>query len=292
MFITGLADEAGADIETQIKATKELGWSWIEARNVGDKNIHDISDMDFDRAVGKLEEAGIRINAFGSTIANWGKDVHDPFSISEEEAKRAIPRMKRLGVKMIRVMSYKLDKSKGPEEQDHAERFRRLGELFKRFQDAGILMAHENCWNWGGMGPSYALRLIEAVPGIGWIFDTGNPVGMPDYIKPEPRPQQSAWEFYLAMKPYISHVQIKDGIWDAQKGEANWCWAGEGQGDTWRIVEDLVKSGYQGGLCIEPHLAIVYHDPKAAAAAEERYSKYVEYGKRFEKKARELGARF
>ena len=48
MFLTGIADEAGAPLDTQIKATKELGWQYIEARMVEVPgypagNIHDIS---------------------------------------------------------------------------------------------------------------------------------------------------------------------------------------------------------------------------------------------------------
>ncbi|HCP38918.1 MAG TPA: xylose isomerase, partial [Verrucomicrobiales bacterium] len=34
MILTGIADEAGALIDAQIKATKELGWNTIEARTV------------------------------------------------------------------------------------------------------------------------------------------------------------------------------------------------------------------------------------------------------------------
>ena len=34
MILTGITDEAGALIDTQIKAVKELGWNTIEARSV------------------------------------------------------------------------------------------------------------------------------------------------------------------------------------------------------------------------------------------------------------------
>ena len=39
MFLTGFADEAGADFAVQIKATKELGWKYIETRNINGKNL-------------------------------------------------------------------------------------------------------------------------------------------------------------------------------------------------------------------------------------------------------------
>ena len=53
MYLTGLGDEAGASIDVQIRATKELGWKDIEVRAVEVPgfpagNIHDIPDRAFD----------------------------------------------------------------------------------------------------------------------------------------------------------------------------------------------------------------------------------------------------
>ena len=59
MFLTGFADEAGASLATQIKATRELGWKFIETRNLDGKNLasfvynrdHKVSGLNGDRAV-------------------------------------------------------------------------------------------------------------------------------------------------------------------------------------------------------------------------------------------------
>ncbi len=94
MILTGITDEAGALIDTQIKAVKELGWNTIEARSVEVEgfpkaNLHDIADEAFDVVEEKLKKAGVGVYCFGSTIANWGKKIDDPFDLSEVE--RAIP---------------------------------------------------------------------------------------------------------------------------------------------------------------------------------------------------------
>ncbi len=71
MFLTGFADEAGRDIDTQIKATLALGWHHIELRSLGEgKNLASISDREFEVLYDKLGEAGIQVNCFGSAIAN------------------------------------------------------------------------------------------------------------------------------------------------------------------------------------------------------------------------------
>ena len=44
MYLTGFADEAAKDIDGQIKATLELGWTNIESRAISGTNLHDISD--------------------------------------------------------------------------------------------------------------------------------------------------------------------------------------------------------------------------------------------------------
>ena len=106
MYFTGFADEAASGIDGQIKATVELGWSNIESRNIDERNIHDLTDAEFDIVVGKLNDAGVSVNCFGSAVANWGKQVTDPNDATLAEIARAIPRMQRLGTRLIRIMSY------------------------------------------------------------------------------------------------------------------------------------------------------------------------------------------
>lgn len=77
MYFTGFADEAGDSIETQIKATLALGWNHIESRSINKINITDISENEFDHVYETLMENDVRINCFGSAIANWSKDPRD-----------------------------------------------------------------------------------------------------------------------------------------------------------------------------------------------------------------------
>ncbi|MGC8990447.1 MAG: sugar phosphate isomerase/epimerase family protein, partial [Verrucomicrobiia bacterium] len=279
MYLTGISDEAGVELDAQIKATKELGWHTIEARSVkvGDwpaANIHDLPEPAFEITVQKLNDAGIGVCCFGSTIANWGKRITDPPDSSIAEAKRAIPRMQRLGTKLIRIMSFAIREDS--DDQMEEERFRRLRDLTRMFIDAGLQPVHENCMNYGGMGWPFALRLLENVPGLKWVWDTGNPLFNPDRSKPKPWPRQDPWEFYQKVKPWIVHVHVKDVIWDATRNEAVYTWPGEGHGKVREILADLIKSGYNGGISIEPHIAAVFHDPNAKSVPPEaQYASYV-----------------
>ena len=285
MYLTGFADEAARDIDGQIRATQALGWEYIEARNINGTNIHSIPDEDFDAVCGKLVESGVKVNCFGSEIANWGKSIEDPFDSSLAEARRAIPRMKRLGTELVRVMSFAVLKHRSPDDQMEDERFRRLRELHTMFVGDGLTPVHENCMNYGGMGWEYTLKLIENVPGLKLVFDTANPVNTPDYARGEPYPRQSSWEFYSHVKEHVAYVHVKDAVYEEELADnafprSRFTFAGEGDGDVRRILADLLANGYDGGISIEPHLAVVFHDEAVQSEDDVRFDNYVEYGRR------------
>ena len=284
MYMTGFADEAGDAIEVQIRATKALGWENIESRTVKVEgfdrgNIHDIPDAAFDRLAGILSDAGVKINCFGSAIANWGKKIDDPFDVTLPEIRRAIPRMKRLGTKLVRIMSYAVRDS---DDQMEQERFRRVREIRKMFDDAGMTAVHENCMNYGGMGWPFTLRLLENVPGMKLVFDTGNPLFSDDRSKPKPYPKQSSWEFYEHVRDHVAYIHIKDGRWNAAAKTSDYSFPGAGDGDVRRIMKDMLRRGYDGGVSIEPHMGAVFHDP-AAGHSLDAEGIYVEYGRRMVK---------
>jgi len=281
-YFSGIGDEAANRIDDQIRAIKALGWENLEARNVEvpgfpKGNIHDIPDAAFDILVEKVQAAGIKINCFGSAIGNWGKKIDEPFDSSLAEAKRAIPRMQRLGTKFVRIMSFAVRKEG---DQMAQERFRRIREVTKLFLDAGIQPVHENCKNYGGMGWPYTLELLENVPGLKLVFDTANPVFNEDRSKPQPWPKQDPWEFYEHVKEHVVHVHVKDARWNNAKNDADYTMPGEGDGKVRQILTDLIGSGYSGGISIEPHVAVVFHDSTVKASDEDMFNTFVEYGRK------------
>ena len=292
MILTGIADEAGALIDTQIKATKELGWTTIEMRAVEvpgfpKANLHEIPDAAFDVVEKKLKDAGIGVYCFGSTIMNWAKTVETPFDVTLGEVRRAIPRMKRLGTKYVRVMSFK---PKDDEAVIPPVVFERVREVTKMFLDAGLQPVHENCMNYGGMSSKHALELLAKAPGLKWVFDTANPIFNADRSKATPWPKQDAWEFWTQVRDRTIHIHIKDATWNPARNDADYNWPGEGQGQVRKILQDAFSRGYDAGISIEPHLAVVFHDASVTASADAQYSSYVEYGHRVERLIGEVKA--
>jgi sugar phosphate isomerase/epimerase len=285
MKLTGIGDEGANTLAGQIRAARELNWNSIEMRGVEvpgfpKANFHDIPDDAFDLAARTLEDAGIEVYCFGSTIMNWAKRLEDPFEVTLKEVKRAIPRMQHLRTRFVRIMSFK------PGDDEHripAEVFRRVKDVTNMFIDAGLQPVHENCMNYGGMSWQHALELLDKCPGLKWVFDTANPVFNPDRSKPKPWPRQDAWEFWTHVRDHVAHIHIKDATWNAAKNDADYNWPGEGQGRVRDILKDALERGYDAGVSIEPHMVVVFHDAQSQTSNEEAMLKnYIEYGRRLE----------
>lgn len=296
MKFTGIADEAGAGVDLQIRAVKELGWDAIEMRNVAAPgaeagSVHEIPQEQFDAVRRALDEAGVTVPAIGSTVANWARSIEEPFEITEGQLSRLIPRARALGTKYARIMSYAVRKN--PDGSDHEdqmvrERVRRLREITSRLNDAGLVVVHENCMNYGGMAASRTLELLAEVPGMKLVFDTANPVFNVD--RDGSGHMQDPWAFYQAVKDHVEHVHIKDCVWNAEKGDADYTWPGEGDGRVRDILADLSARAYSGWISIEPHMAVVFHDTSGGSLPdpEGQYRNFVEYGMRLEALARGL----
>lgn len=270
MFFSGIGDEAGQDIDAQIRAHKDLGWEHIELRLVDGQNITQLDDAKFDEVCGKLEAAGLQVSCFGSAIANWARPITCDPQIDIQDLQRAIPRMQRLGVPFIRVMSYPNDLEAPLSEPEwREESIRRMKVLAKMAEDAGITLAHENCSGWGGLSAQNSNVLLREVdsPALKVVFDTGNPVTY----------GQNAWDYYQDVFDDIVYVHVKDA--KRVGGDDVYTYCGDGEGYVAEIVGDLLARGYDGGFSIEPHLAAIIHTGQQATP-EDLYNSYTEYGRR------------
>ena len=280
MILSGFTDAASDNLQGQIKATETLDWGYLSARTFNGKNIHDVTERDFEIIREQLEVNNIKVAEFGTLIGSWGKTIESNWDITLKEIERCIPRMQKLSVKYSRVMSY----AQNPwgEEQYDQERFKRLREITQRFRDAGLVALHENCMNWGGFSPDHTLRLLDEVPNLKLVFDTGNPIFQRDRSKSEPQPWQDPLEFYNKVKHAIAHVHIKDAMMPIGATLPEYTFPGEGMANLEPILKDLIKSNYNGFIAIEPHIGKVFHDPKANKDESRAFDLYVEYGKALE----------
>lgn len=274
---TGFADEAEKTLEGQIATLRECGWSAIELRLLGGKNVCDLSDGEWAATRERLGAEGIRIVGFGGQIANWARPITSDFQKDLDELRRVAPRMREVGTRFLRIMSYPNDKEHPLAASEwKAEAVRRIRELATIAEGEGVILGHENC-NGYGATPEGFLELAEAVdsPAFQLIFDTGN-------NSLHDNTCDATWDYYRKCRAHIAHVHVKcarpgpDGVTYVT------CHVDEDPTQR-RIFEDLEKTGYDGWLSIEPHLKAAIHAGQDVDDTGEARRVWVEYAGRLEK---------
>ena len=291
-IISGFTDEVSDDLDVQIRALKELGWNHIDLRTVDGKNVSTLSDDEFARVHRKLEENGITIACFGSTVANWGREVNSDLERDLEELRTSIRHMQTAGVRYIRIMSYKVNEPEplgSPMEEQVITGIRKIAEIA---EDNGVVCLHENCQTWGGQSHEHCLRLLEAIdsPALRLIYDTGNPVSMKDVRGNDPYYYQDSYLFYDRVKDFVDYIHIKDAV--VENDEPRYVFPGEGGGRVREILKSVAEERPGLPISIEPHVAVVFHDPSVQASFKERWSSFIDYGKQAVRVAEEAGIVF
>ena len=271
MKISGIADEAGKDIVSQIRAHKELGWDAIELRFIGGVNVAAaLPDDEFETVVSAVKDSGLEVTGFASAVGNWSRNIKEDFAQDVDELKTAITRMNRFGTKFIRTMSWVGDGATDSEWRD--ESICRYKELAKIAEDGGVILAHENCTGWAGQSAEHQRTLIEEVgsENLSVLFDIGNTVGY----------GYDPWEYYQGVKDLLCYVHIKDCKVNPAGGKSDlFTYPGEGDAQVKKILSDLKASGYDGVVSIEPHVAAIAHDSSVKPSDEEMFNSYVKYGR-------------
>ena len=271
MNFSGIADEAGQSLAAQIRAHQELGWKYLEIRNVDGEQLTDLSDEKFETIVAQLADADMKVSCFASGIANWATKISDDFHLSLDTLERAMKRMQRLDTKYIRVMSYPNDSFSDDHWLD--EVVRRFREMAARAEAANRVLVVENCDGWASTSAANYARFFELVnsPAVKAVYDTGNAAS---------HGHTNTREWYENAKPHIAYIHIKA---HTVGDDAHHTWPDAGESYIVETLRDQLQNGYNGFISIEPHLESVIHERKDISDEDVAYQTYVEYGQRLMK---------
>lgn len=273
-IFSGICDEAGKDLATQIRAHKELGWKYMELRTVDGTQFTDLSPEAFAKAKADLEAADMKVSCFASGIANWACSITDPLEKSTITLERAIGRMHILGTRFIRVMSWPNNSKAVDNAEWRAAAVHRMKVLGAMAEKAGIVIAVENCDGWASTSPEAYGEFFEAVnsPAVKAVYDTGNPCS---------HGHTNTWDWYQRCKKHIGMIHIKAHTGPrSETDKGDHTFPDVGNSCVAETLKDLHADGYCGFVSIEPHLKAVAHEGKQITEAEAAYATYVEYGRR------------
>lgn len=235
--LCAFADEAGSNIQDQIKALNEHHIPFLEVRGVNGKNISQLTIQQAKELKELLKNNGISVWSIGSPLGKIG--IKDDFAQHLELCKHTLELALAAGVSCIRLFSFFI-----PAGEDakiyRDEVMERLSRFCEAAKGSNVILCHENEKGiYGDIAPR-CLEIHQQIPEMPAIFDPANFIQCgQDTLK--------AWELLAC---HVKYMHIKDALFSGYVVPA-----GKGDGN---IPQLLKKFKAQGGsvITLEPHLAV------------------------------------
>jgi sugar phosphate isomerase/epimerase len=240
-ILSGFADEISPELDEQLATLAAESISHLELRSAWSTNVADLDDSQVARVRRMLDDAGVSVSAIGSPIGKIA--VSAPLEPELQRMRRVAGIAAELGTSIVRVFSFFIPPGEPPDRHRHevVDRMRALAWIA---EEHGLILAHENEKEIYGDRPERCADLIDAVgsPALRATFDAAN------FVQVGVRPQTEAYEL---LRPHLIYLQVKDAL--ATTGEV--VPAGQGDGQVRETLDALQRSGFEGYVSLEPHLA-------------------------------------
>ena len=239
-ILSAFADEASPLMSEQLAALKAEGISLIELRGVDGKNCSALTLEEADAVKARLDAAGVRLSALGSPYGKY--PLAEPFEKHLAAFRHGLALCRRLGCDRMRMFSFYPPENIAPDAW-REETFRRLSVMLEEAAAAGVTLCHENEKGIYGDITARCRELLDAFPGMGFVFDPAN------FVQCGVKPAE-AW---AALHDRVTYMHIKDAFLEDGAVVA----AGHGDGDVAEILAALdAQTDGDVVLTIEPHLTV------------------------------------
>lgn len=245
MPISAFGDEIASDFEEQLQTLQKLKIGLIDVRGAWDVNCSQFKADHIQRINTLCEQYKISVSCMGSPIGK--SSIQDPIEVESERLKHIADVAHQLGTKNIRIFSFYPEADVTPKAMENA--IQRLQQLTDLAKSLGVLLLLENEKDLVGDTPERMLTIFKAIESdnMGFIWDPAN------FVQCGAEHQVDEW--WGDLNPYIAYIHIKDAL----QADGTVKPAGEGDGQVKELLTQLHKTGYEGVLSLEPHLAIAGH---------------------------------
>lgn len=240
IIFSGFADEYSRDPHSQIEGLNTLGFTHIEPRFIGEKNVSELTEDEARVLREKLDAAGISVYSVGSPLGKIPLD--GDFDAHLVLAEQVFKVANILGATRIRMFSFYLPDGKSCEECRDLV-IARLGAMLDLADKYGLVLCHENEHGIYGENADRCLDLMRAFGGrLRAVFDMGNFVL--DGVEPYPYA-------YGLLADYIDYFHIKDSL-----PEGAIVPPGLGKARIADILRSHLARGNDFVVSLEPHLQL------------------------------------
>lgn len=242
--LSAFADEIDDDPKLQLDCLEANDVRYIELRGAWGVNIMKLTPEQRSELKTMFADRGFGVACIASPIGKV--TIDDDYDQHFDDFKRAVDLADEFDSKHIRIFSYY--PPEGKDIGDYGDEvIRRLRQKADFAKDRGITLVLENESKIFGDTPERCKTLLEALSGTALTaaFDPANFVhcGIQNVY-------ETCWK---PLQPYVGYFHMKD--WKYGTGDGPGVPVGEGDGHIPEILADAAKSGYDGFLALEPHLA-------------------------------------
>ena len=245
-ILSAFADEAGESTDEQLAVLKQTGLDHIDPRNV---DGHTITDLPVDHArevKARYDEAGIRVNMFGSPIGKI--DIADDFQVDLDRLQRLAKLAEVFDCRAVRIFSY-FNANSVSEHEWRAASLERLNKLVDLAEKLDLVLYHENEKHIFGEPVRRVTVLRDEIHSrrgerfkMIFDFDNYNQAG------------EDVWAAWQALGEAAAAIHLKESKRQPD-GSFQHVPMGTGDGHAPRVLADLAERGWEGPLTLEPHLA-------------------------------------
>ena len=257
MKLAVITDEISQEFEHALDVMLEYDVRHAELRGLWGTNIADLDSAQVDRAKNALKTRGMSVCCLSTPVfkcdleADAGS-IEGPMHLARargigeqnELLRRCAGLAHQFGTDLIRVFSFWRKGNLTAEIE--ARIVDAFGEPLQIAAEEGVTLLLENehaCFIGTGAEAGRVLSAVDS-PRLRSCWDPGNA-----HIAGE-TPYPDGFE---AIKPYLRHVHVKDGIIDPADGSHRWTVVGEGDIDYTGQFDALRRGGYAGFISLETH---------------------------------------
>jgi sugar phosphate isomerase/epimerase len=265
-----ITDEITQEFERALDVMLEYGVRDAELRGLWGTNIMDLSPEQLARAKGALDERGMRVCGIASPLYKCDLQPRErggekgPLHLAVERSldeqltllEHAIELARYFDTNLIRIFAFW---KQGELTDELLGRIvNALRPAASRAERAGVVLGLENegaCMLGTGAETVRALKAIDS-PALRCVWDPGNAFFSGETAYPDG---------YRAVRPYVTHVHVKDGRRDGPDGKPYWVVVGEGEIDYRGQIAALMEDGYTGLMSLETHYKAPGGDPEESS---------------------------
>lgn len=233
-----ITDEVTQDIFEAAEFCKKHGLECMEVRSVNDHSPFDFTDQDIADINAAAKKYDLSVCAISAPLfkCDFDDDAAIAFHIANFE--KCAMRANQIGAKMIRGFDFW---DSGVSIEKRAEKYKNIAQICQKYDIICVIEAdpsvHSNT-------PHKTAELVKTIdsPYIKVLFDPGNEVWVNE---------KASDDAYMAVKPYLAHIHIKDA--DIIDGKPDGVKIGAGLVDYKTLFARLIDDEYCGNVMLETH---------------------------------------